>query len=599
MIKSRPAAHSHGPVIDYPRDTTVHEVFAAVASAAPEREALLTPDRTVTYGELDASATALARALAAAGVSPADIVAARCGRGIAWVTAYLATLKAGGAFLPVSEKEPPMRAALLVADSGATAVITDADESLGEIPHLRTADAGPAATALPSCLPGEQPAYVLYTSGSTGTPKGVLVTHRNVMRLVTDPGVADYSPAMRVLQTTAVSFDVTTFEIWGPLLAGGSIVLVADDTIVNPRRLAAAIERFRPTTLWLTSPLFSQIASQDSALFRPLRELLVGGDVVVSRHVAAVLEACPGLRVVNGYGPTENTTFSTVHVITADDVTGPIPIGKPLANSSAYVLGPDREPVADGQDGEIYLGGDGVAAGYLNRPELTRARFTADPFRPGGRMYRTGDLGRCRPDGVLEYLGRIDDQLKVRGYRVEPGEIEQTLRAHPDVIDAVVVPHERDDNLGGRFLTGYVASRGEVDEHELRDYLAARLPAQLIPGFLIVAPELPLNAHGKVDKSALPDPLAMPDLLAEYIAPRTIAEERIAGLWQRILGIESPGALDSLFDYGADSLGIARLAAAMTDEFGLDVTVSAVFSRPTVEELAVFTSGGTTGSPQS
>ncbi|MFF7096341.1 amino acid adenylation domain-containing protein [Streptomyces rubradiris] len=581
-----PGPGAHGPAADYPRDAAVHQVFTRIAETTPDRTALVTPAATVTYGALHEASTASARALAAAGVRPGDLVAVRLGRGVAWITAYLAVLKAGAAMLPVGPREPARRAALLLADSGAKAVIGTGLAAPAGLPVLDAGASGPPDTALPTAVPAESPAYVMYTSGSTGVPKGVVVSHRNVLRLVINSGFARFGPDMRVLQTGAVSFDATTFEVWGPLLAGGSVVLVDDDTVLDAARLGAALREHAVNTLWLTSPLFSQLAGQQPGLFAPLRELFVGGDVVVGRHVAAVMAACPGLRVVNGYGPTENTTFSTLHTITGADTAGPVPIGLPPANSSAYVLDEARHPVPPGTAGELYVGGDGVALGYLNRPELTAERFLTDPFRPGGRMYRTGDLARRRADGVIEFLGRADGQVKVRGYRIEPGEIEEALRGHPEVADAVVVTRDRGPEPADRHLVGYVAATGRLDSRDLRAYLASKLSPQLVPGYLVVLDALPLTAHGKVDRAALPDATSMPDLPEEYVLAESGTEKRLVSLWETLPGIDTPGVLDSLFDLGVDSLGAARLARAIADEFGRTLAVSEILARPTIRELA-------------
>ena len=552
----------------YP-SSSVPELFAAQVALGPDRPAVVSAAETLTYRDLDERTARLAAHLVDRGVRAGDLVAVRLGRGVDWVVANLAVLRAGAAYLPLNPAEPARRQETLLADSGAVLVLDSVD--------------GTGTGALP-VIAATDPAYVMYTSGSTGTPKGVLVSHRNIVRLVTADFV-DFTD-VRLLQTGAVSFDATTFELWGPLLNGGTVVL-PDGDVLDAERLGAQLKSFGITTMWLTSPLFSRLATRDATIFAGLRDLVVGGDVVVGEHVALVRQACPGIRIINGYGPTENTTFSLTHVITAEDTAGAVPIGRPLRNSTAYVLDAGGNPVAAGETGELYVGGDGVAIGYLRRPELTAAAFLDDPFVPGSRMYRTGDLARWREDGVVEFLGRADHQVKVRGFRIELGEVEAALRSCDDVEDAVVVVRERDNDVrGDRYLVGYVTSTGFLDPIAVRRQLATDLPAQLVPGHVIEVDAFPLTAHGKVDRAALPDPATLFDLPAEFVPPRTATEERLAAIWQTVLGLPAVGVLDSLFDLGVDSLAAAQLAVRTRDEFRCTISTGDVLANPTIEEIA-------------
>ncbi|WP_103341282.1 non-ribosomal peptide synthetase [Amycolatopsis sp. CA-126428] len=569
-----PQAAAFGPVRPYPSDADVATLFLRQAAATPAAPAVTSGATTLTYAELAQRSASLAGALAAHGAGPGDLVAVRLGRGVDWVVANLAVLRTGAAYLPIDPAEPTARVAQLLADSGAVLVV-DGSPLAGSAP-------------LPPSIPATGPAYVMYTSGSTGRPKGVLVSHRNIARLVCGTDFADLT-APRILQTGAVSFDATTFELWGALLNGGTVVLPAGD-LLDADRLGAQLRAHAITTMWLTSALFSRLATADPSLFAPLRDLLVGGDVVAGEHVAAVLRACPGLRVSNGYGPTENTTFSTTHPISPADTAGPLPIGRPLANSSAYVLDDERRPVADGEPGELYVGGDGVALGYLGRPDLTAAAFLDDPFRPGGRMYRTGDFARRRPDGVLEFLGRRDEQVKVRGFRIEPGEVEAALRAEEGVTGAVVVARDR-ETPGEKYLVAYVTGDGFLDPAALRTALAARLPAHLVPGHVLELDALPLTPHGKVDRAALPDPADFAGLPAEFVPPRDAAEQRLAEIWRDVLGVPAVGVLDSLFDLGVDSLTAATLAARARAAFGCALSTGDLLGNPTIEAVARLTGG--------
>ncbi|MFD8951660.1 amino acid adenylation domain-containing protein [Streptomyces xanthophaeus] len=581
----------------YPREATIHELFLVQAAATPDAPAVIGEHGTLTYRQLEERSARLAARVRAHGVRPGELVAVRAERSPEWVVANLAVLRAGAAYLPVSPSEPDLRVEYLLEDGGVRLLLGDRE---GELPGGRGAElsiradladpaaaAGEPAAGEPGGVGAEGLAYVMYTSGSTGRPKGVMVCHRNVVRLVRGTDFVAFSAGMRVLQTGAVSFDASTFELWGPLLNGGAVVLPEEDAVLDAGRLGAALREHAVTTLWLTSPLFSRIARQDPSVFAPLSDLVVGGDVVAGEHVAAVLAASPGVRVVNGYGPTENTTFSTTHRIGVEETGGPLPVGRPIAHSTAYVLGPDGAPVPAGTEGELYVGGDGVALGYLGRPELTGQVFLPDPFLPGGRMYRTGDLARQRPDGVIEFLGRADGQVKIRGYRIEPGEIEAVLRGHPCVGEAVVVPRVREG--GGpadRYLAAYFTEAEPVDVREVREHLAERLPRHLIPGHLVLLDALPLTAHGKVDRPALPDPAGLHDLPAEHVPPRDTVEERLVAIWESALPGAVVGVLDSAFDHGVDSLTAAGLATAIGSEFLIPVTVADIFRNPTVEDLA-------------
>ena len=415
---------------------------------SPDAVAVVADETELTYAQLDGRADRLARKLRGVVVRPGAVVAILLERSVDLIVAQLAALKAGGAYLPLDPNIPSDRLQLMIEEAQAAAVVSRtalADRVLLRVvPVFRVedeqADDSAGAHRLAQVDPADA-AYVMFTSGSTGTPKGVCVPHRAVIRLVRGTGYAQFGPDEVFLHMAPASFDAATFEIWGPLLNGGRLVVMpAVRSALDD--IETVLRRHRVTTLWLTAALFRLLVDERPSALRSLRQLLVGGDVLSVPHVRQVLRDQPGLRLVNGYGPTENTTFTCCHSIRDQDAIGPsIPIGVPIANTQVYVLDGQLQPVPVGVAGELYIGGAGLARGYLNRPELTAERFVPDPFgaEPGARLYRTGDRVRWRADGNLEFLGRLDHQVKVRGFRIELGEVEAALLQHPAVRQAVVV----------------------------------------------------------------------------------------------------------------------------------------------------------------
>ncbi|MBL1104055.1 non-ribosomal peptide synthase/polyketide synthase [Streptomyces sp. 5-8] len=474
--------------------------------------------------------------------------------------------------------------------------------SVGEVPSAATPGTGSAGVQPSAVLPGarsaaggarsaaewgaaadpDRLAYVMFTSGSTGLPKAVAVRHRDVTALATDSrfagGVCD-----RVLLHSPVAFDAATFEVWAPLLNGGCVVVAPGESVDAAllRRLTGAGEL---TALWLTAGLFRLLAQDTPDCFRGLAQVWTGGDVVPAQAVRRVLAACPGLTVVDGYGPTETTTFATSHALTDPAaVPGTVPIGRPLDDMRAHLLDARLRPVPPGCPGELYLAGEGVARGYLGRPGDTAARFLADPLGPpGARMYRTGDLARRRPDGTVEFLGRADDQVKIRGFRVEPGEVEAVLAAHPDVVDVAVLA--REDRPGAKRLVAYVVGPAGADPGELRAFAGRTLPDYLVPAAFVPLTALPLSRNGKVDRAALPAPDA--GTRRARVEPRTETERRTADVFGEVLGSEPPGVEDDFFQLGGDSILSIRLASRLAETFDTDLTPRAVFTHTTPAALA-------------
>ncbi|HEX9935803.1 MAG TPA: amino acid adenylation domain-containing protein, partial [Longimicrobium sp.] len=596
----------------YERDAAVHRLFERQAAATPHARAVEFADVRLSYAQLNARANRLARRLVAAGVGPEARVGVAMERSAGLVVALLAVLKAGAAYVPLDASYPPDRLAFMLVD-GEVSVLVVADEvpaaldgfggvvvragHAGEGPAGGRTEDGDDADLAADAGPGHL-AYVVYTSGSTGRPKGVAVPHRGILRLVRGADYADLGPREVFLQLAPVSFDTSQLEIWGALLNGGRLV-VAPPNPLSLRQIGALLEDRGITTLWLTTGLFHRMVDEELEALGRVRQLLAGGDVLSVAHVGRVLQAHPALRLINGYGPTENSTFTSCHTVRPEDTGGPsvpvgrpvtrsrvsIPIGVPVANSTAYVLDPAGQPCPLGVPGELYAGGDGVARGYLGQPALTAERFVPDPFsrEPGARLYRTGDRVRRREDGTLEFLGRIDQQVKVRGFRVEPGEIEEALKAHPAVGDAVVVA--RADGGADKRLVAYVVARNGVapEPAALRGALQARLPDHMVPSAFVVLPAIPLTPNGKVDRRALPAPQVE---TTAHDEPRTPAEEMLAGIFAALLGVERVGAEDDFFRLGGHSLLATQLASRVRRAFGVDLPLPVVFEAPTARRLA-------------
>ncbi|MGW0934575.1 non-ribosomal peptide synthase/polyketide synthase [Streptomyces sp. NPDC002666] len=558
-------------------EAAVPELFARQARATPDAVAVVAGGTRLTYRELDLRTNRLARALIRRGVRPETPVAVLLERSAELVVAILAIIKAGGAYVPLDSRFPASRIDLILRETGAALVVTE--EVLTALIHAEPE----SSEVTVACDPG-QLAYVMYTSGSTGRPKGVAVTQRDVVGLALTPEWRGGGHE-RVLLHSPTAFDLSTYELWVPLLNGGRVV-VAPPERLDLDLLQQTVSEHGVTGLWLTAGLFRLVAEERPALLAGVREVWTGGDVVSPAAVARVLAACPGIEVVNGYGPTEATTLATRHSVrTLPEHAATVPIGGPMANMRAYVLDTRLRPVPTGMVGELYLAGVGVARGYLGRPGLTAERFTADPYGPpGDRMYRTGDLAWWRTDGTLEFAGRADHQVKLRGLRIEPGEIEAVLASCPGVAQAAVVA--REDQPGDKRLVAYLVAgpEGAPETGELPDRLRRELPDYMVPSAFVTVDVLPLTANGKLDRAALPAP--------EYGAPgvgrgpRTPQEQLLCDLFAEALGREQVRIDDSFFDLGGHSLLAARLISRIRETLGVDVGLRTLFEAPTVAGLA-------------
>jgi len=577
---------------DYPR-RAAHRLFEEQAARAPGAPAVRLDDgATLTYGELNARANRLARRLRALGIGPESRVGISLERSAELIVAIVAVAKAGGAYVPLDPEYPPARLEYMRADAGAPVVIARESTSVGawigdarvlSLADEREAIEAESADDLEVEVDPEGLAYVLYTSGSTGLPKGTGVPHRAIVRLVRGQRFAHYGPDEVVLQMVPVAFDVSTFEIWGPLANGGCIA-VYPAGVPEPRGVGDFVRRHGVTTAWLTSGLFHQAVDDGLVGFEGVRQLLSGGDVLSPAHVGRALEILPGVRLIDGYGPTEATTFTSCHEIRAEELDGgAIPVGKPLANARHYVLDRGMRPLPVGVPGELYIGGDGLARGYLGKPALTAEKFVPDPFATiaGGRLYRTGDRVRWLESGEVDFLGRLDGQVKVRGHRIELGEVEGVLCAHPAVGNAVAVVRGEG---AGRRLVAYVTP-AELDAAAVRAHAAARLPEYMVPAAVVAMDALPLTPNGKVDRRALPEPdFSMSG--EEFVAPSTETEVLLAEIWAELLGLGRVSASQSFFEAGGHSLLAMRLATAVMERCDVDLPLRTVFEAPRLCDLA-------------
>ncbi|AWV08515.1 non-ribosomal peptide synthase/polyketide synthase [Marilutibacter maris] len=574
----------------YPADSTIAREFAACAARRGDAIALCDADTALSYAELDARANRIAHGLRAHGVDREHRVALIATRSLDLVVATLGVLKAGAAYVPLDPEQPAGRLAELVADSGARVVLSDRELD-GAVFDAVLPLAPPAWGAYPDTDPAVDGdagdlAYVMYTSGSTGTPKGVMVEQRSVLRLAVNGGFAPLGEHDVVAHCANPAFDASTWELWAPLLNGARVAVIDPPTVLDPAALSAALEKAGVTAMWLTVGLFNAYVDALEAAFGRLDQLLIGGDALDVRTVGRLLSRPRRpRRLINGYGPTETTTFAATHEIDLADVAGrSIPIGRPIGNTTIRIVDGQGRAVPVGVVGELYIGGAGVARGYLNQAGLSAEKFVADPLGGPGRYYRTGDLGRWRADGTIEFAGRNDGQVKLRGFRIELGEIEAALQRLPGVREAVVTVCEGE---GGRRLVGYlVGAEGGVSEW--RQALSSQLPEYMLPSALVSLEALPLTANGKLDRRALPEPDASSLAVRGYEAPRDETERALASIWGAILRVERVGIHDNFFELGGHSLLAARLAARVAAELQRQVPVSAVFSHPSVARMAEY-----------
>ncbi len=582
-----------GTRTDYPRDATIGGLFLETAGKFPARVALQAGGQSLTYHQLHSEASHLAQRIRQEGVMPGDLIAICSHPSTEMIVGFIAILLAGGCCVPIDPAYPADRFTLLLEESGAMIGLATAGCGKSYPPGWKgrvlliapVGTAGEPVEVPEAGLTADHPAHLLFTSGSTGRPKGVLLAHRGIARLVRNSNFLKITPDDVFLQAAPVSFDASLLEIWGPLLNGGRLILLPDGP--GLAEIASAVRDKGVTTLWLTAGLFQLMIDEHPESLKRLRYLLAGGDVLAPAYVRRALDALPDTRIINGYGPTENTTFTTCHHITTADLEKPsIPIGKPVSNTTVYLLDEQLRPVPVGIPGELHTGGDGLAIGYHAAPELTAGKFIFHP--EFGRLYRTGDLCRRASDGTIEFIGRRDHQVKVRGFRIELGEIEATLASHPQVSQAKsAVRGETAETK--RILAWAVPGGGATPTpEELAIYLADRLPTFMQPDGIAVVDSFPLNANGKIDLSQLADPghriTAAADIPHEEPAGDT--ECHLATIWQDLLGLSGIGRHDDFFALGGHSLMALRMFSRINREFDKSLPLAALLQNPTIASLA-------------
>jgi amino acid adenylation domain-containing protein len=638
---------------DYPRHVCVHQMFETQVAQTPDAVALILDDTALTYQELNQRTNRLAHFLRNLGIGPGTYVGISMERSFDVVVGYLGILKAGGAYLPLDPTYPAERLRFMIEDSQARVLITDQSIydlrfTIDDLEESQTAIVNrqskivnlradwplivqQSAENPQNLTTAEHPAYVIYTSGSTGVPKGSCIPHRAINRLVLHTNYVTISPDDRMSMVANTSFDAATFEVWGALLCGARLAVGMRDVVLEPWRFAAFIHDQRISTIFLTTSLFNQIARELPSAFSAVRQLVVGGEALDPRWIGEVLRHSAPRRLLNGYGPTESTTFATWHLVRqVAEGASTIPIGRPLSNTTIYILDVRMRPVPVGVAGELYIGGDGLALGYLNRPDLTAECFVPNPWEsgvrvqgsgvttsdprtptpdPSSRLYKTGDLARYMVDGSAEFLGRLNQQVKLRGFRIELGEIAVVLAQHPAVREAVVLL--REDAPGDARLVAYVVmttdERRTTKDTEQRDpalgpgpwsgitdlrmFLSEKLPAYMVPTAFVALDALPITPNGKLNRRALPLP-AFTELEDSYVAPRTPVERALVDIWTHVLRIEQEddlppiGIHDNFFVLGGHSLLATRIMSRVRDTLEVDLPLRCLFEAPTVAGLA-------------
>ncbi|MFS0655873.1 amino acid adenylation domain-containing protein [Bacillus sp. 179-C3.3 HS] len=570
----------------------ITERFEEQVRKAPHAIALEFQGEQWTYRDVQEKVDRLAAYLQQRGVVPHEPVGLLIDRTPEMILGVLAIIKAGGAYVPIDPEYPDARIEYMLKDTGIKMLLTK-NEWLKKVSISQTEliclDPGyeeflPDAEVTPPALYPEGLAYINYTSGSTGQPKGVLIPHQAVIRLVCETDYVALDEQTRILQMASFSFDAFTYEIWGALLNGGRLILTDRNTILSMDTLADTLKAYNISTGFLTVPLFNRLTEEHPDVLSGFKALLVGGDALSAAHIRKALPYLPE-GLLNGYGPTENTTFSCVHHIRElDEKQTTVPIGQPIAYSQAYILDKDLQPVPQGVIGEIYVGGTGLALGYLGDEEKTMQSFIPHPFQEGERLYKTGDMGRWLPNGMIDCLGRMDQQVKIRGHRVECGEIEAAMLRFEDITECAVIPHQHES--GHKRLIGYFVQKGALTQQDIRQALKGMLPDYMVPSLFIEMEELPLTPNGKVDQKRLPSPEWKQENVDTPVDGPVSEEERVLErVWCQLLGASAIGRHDNYFELGGDSIIVIQMVARLAQE-GYTIQPRDVFEKQTISQLA-------------
>lgn len=584
---------SIGKQPDYPSETTVDTYFKKRASEFPEDTALIWRDRQLTYSELDVWSDRLAAQMRAKGLKPGVNVGLLIGRCPEMVAGMLAIMKTGATYIPLDMNSPVERLALLVEETDIEIICTQRDLAarlpdevetilLDDTDHIFDED-----QQVVSDHHADSPAYIMYTSGSTGKPKGCMITHRNILRLVFASDFMEFGHGQVMLQTCSPSFDPSVFEIWVALLHGGTLVVADEEDVIDAERFSKLLIDRNVSSTQLVTALFNRLCDQDPQIFAPLKSMMVGGDILSAKYVHKVKEFNPQLKLINGYGPTENTVISAIHEVGDLDLDlERIPIGRPLDHSSVYVLDAGLNPLPVGAVGELCVGGDGVGLGYYKRPELTNQLFVQDPFIPGRLLYRTGDLARWLPNGTVDFLGRADSQVKFRGYRIEIGEIERVLAELSNVKEVVVQVQEVAQE---KQLCAYYTADHKPNIDEWRQRVASKLPEYMIPMYFIQLEDLPLTTNFKIDKAALPKPTSMVPSSPSRFRPKSAIETVVFDIISEVLGVEEGIPLNyNFFELGVNSLNIITINNRLKEKLNRDIPLTVMFQYTSIARLAEY-----------